>query len=62
VTGYWGVVLTAPMLKNKLHLSARFRQSSKEAPHFLIENNVVSAEKNFSFTDQVVMFSVEWDF
>lgn len=62
VTGYWGVVLTAPMLKNKLHLSARYRQSSREAPHFVIENNLVSGEKNFSFTDQLVMFSVEWDF
>lgn len=62
VTGYWGVVLTAPMLKNKLHLSARYRQTAKEAPHFLIENNVVTNPENFSFTDQLVMFSVEWDF
>lgn len=62
ITGYWGVVLTAPMLKDKLHLSARYRQSAKEAPLYVIANNVVTNAERFSYTDQSIMLSVEWDF
>lgn len=63
VTGYWGVHLTAPILKDQLNLSARYRQSTKESPLYTINNNnVVSSADHFTFTDQSLMFSISWNF
>jgi len=61
ITGYWGVILTAPIIKSKLNLSARFRQSTKEGTNYVFTDKLASSKKQYTFLDQSVLVTLKWN-
>jgi hypothetical protein len=62
ITGFWGAGLWAPLLKYKLNVSARYRQSKKEGTTFVYDDTFTASQELYTFWDQSLLITLKWNF